>query len=651
MTGPRAGREPGPEAYGRVRDRPSEARALTAAQAVSVAAVVWIAAVIAPGPVPTIHPAVAVIAVAAAVAVRRPLPVVLAAGLVAAVSAQRAEARFVPVEAGPWSGPVALVDEAEPLGWGRRAVVRLPDGRRVQAVAFGPAGHRLAAAGVGDRLDVTGRLQPLAPSSWTRSRHLLGELVVREVSPRSGPGPGRAVVEWVRGRITAGAEPLAPDQRALYLGLVVGEDRDQAPAQRARFRAAGMSHLLAVSGQNVAFVLAVVAPALSLIGRRSRLVVTGLVLVGFALATRLEPSVLRATTMAGLSAWAAATGREAEGLRPLAAAVALLIVADPFLVHAVGFQLSVAASAAIVVGVPPLSDRLPVPTWLRPALAVTVAAQIGVSPLLVHRFGSVPVAAVPANLVAGPAAGLVMVWGLTVGVVAGLAPAPVDGWLQAPVRVPLWWLDAVAGWALRLPLPVLGGRSLLIGTAVGAVLGLGWVVARSRRHGVGPGAPDRTHHHGELGRPGAGGIRVAGLAVTVLAVAALALAAPAAPLQPGALDGGGLWYPSGPDGERPSVLVVSADADRRLLDALVEARIDRVDLVVAVAGHGPGAQLARAVTDLVATGRLVGPPQHRIVGAHRVTGPLTVTTGHHVLLIEPSSPSRLTVEIDAGSGP
>ncbi len=592
---------------------------------VALAAAAWVGAMAArPLPLPLSVPGGAALVVLACVVAlalwaRRPWLLIAAVGLLASHQGFRSEAVFVPVDAGPFGGEVTVLDEADRLGRGWRLPVRLPDGRRVQAIAFGPDGGRLSALGAGTRVTVEGRLSPVAASSWTRSTHLLGELAVADVGAHRPPGGARGLVERVRTVILAGADPLPRSQQPLYTGLVVGEDRLQSDAQRARFRAAGLSHLLAVSGQNVAFVLAVAAVPLAQLSRRARLVALLAVLVAFAVATRGEPSVLRATAMAGLSTWATFTGRAASGVIPLGLTVTGLLLIDPFLAWSVGFRLSVAASAAIVVIGPVLVDRLPGPAALRPAVAVTLAAQVGVAPLLIHHFDRVPLASIPANLAAGTAAGLVMVWGLTVGPVAGQLPAPVDGWCQLPVSALLWWLDAVARWAVRLPLPTVGGPGLVAlgGLSLLAWLGRGWC------------PPGRWR------RVGAGG------AIAVL-VALAVTTAPSAPTAPMELVGGGRWYP-GTEGR--SVLVVAGDADRRLLESVLEHRITGIGVVVAESGSGPAGSVAVSVTEVTTTGRLLAPAQHRLPGAHRLIADHHLDTGRHRLRVEVVDETLEVIEV------
>ena len=82
-----------------------------------------------------------------------------------------------------------------------------------------------------------------------------------------------------------------------------------------------------------------------------------------------------------------------------------LLIVDPVLVRSVGFLLSVGACCGIALWAAPLAARLPGPRIVAEPLAVTIAAQVGVAPVLIPVFGGLPVAAIPANLLAIPAAG------------------------------------------------------------------------------------------------------------------------------------------------------------------------------------------------------------------------------------------------------
>jgi competence protein ComEC len=211
----------------------------------------------------------------------------------------------------------------------------------------------------------------------------------------------------------------------------------------AAYRDSGLSHLLAVSGENVAFVLALGAPVLRRLRLGGRTAVALAIVVVFAAMTRFEPSVLRASAMAAITLLATLGGRPVSSLRVLAYAAVGLLLADPFLVHSVGFALSCGASAGIALLSAPLRTRLRGPAWVRDPLAVSLAAQAGVTPVLLATFGTVPLVTPVANLLAAPAAEAVGVYGMLASAAGGIAP-PLAPLLQQPTAALIAWISAVA---------------------------------------------------------------------------------------------------------------------------------------------------------------------------------------------------------------
>jgi competence protein ComEC len=226
--------------------------------------------------------------------------------------------------------------------------------------------------------------------------------------------------------------------------------------------------------------MALAGPVLRRLGLRSRYVATLGLVAWFALLTRFEPSVLRAAAMAAVAATSVVLARPASTIRILALAVAAMTLVDPLLVWSVGWWLSVGATAGIALLGAPLSARLPGPRVLRDAVAVTIAAQVGVAPVLVSAFGGVPIASVPANVLAVPVAGPLMVWGLPAGVLAGLAPGLAPA-LHLPTRLGVRWIALVARVGAAAPIGDVGVVPLLaIGRAIGAGVGVGAVMRRRR---------------------------------------------------------------------------------------------------------------------------------------------------------------------------
>jgi competence protein ComEC len=251
----------------------------------------------------------------------------------------------------------------------------------------------------------------------------------------------------IRGLLSAGAASLAPQHRALFEGIVLGDDRRQDDLTRFTFQSSGLSHLLVVSGSNVAFVLVAARPLTRRVPLRWRWTAIGALLLLFGTVVRWEPSVCRALAMAAAATIADQMGRRVAAVRTLLLAVVLLLCFDPLMVRSVGFQLSVAATAGLAVGARPIAERLGGPTWLVEPLAVVLAAQAGCLPLLVAYFGLVPAAGLLVNLVAVPIAGWVMVWGVTAGLAAGVLAAPlpaVAAVVHAPTSLMVAALDRIA---------------------------------------------------------------------------------------------------------------------------------------------------------------------------------------------------------------
>jgi len=394
--------------------------------------------------------------VVTAFVVRR--PALLCLGAVALVSALggRALSGLDGVDSGPLVGELTLLTDPTPSFAGVRADARW-GGRRIELRADGPSADALRARLAGERVTVRGEIGPIERDApWLVARHVSGRVRVFAVESWRPGGAVSRTANALRRTLERGAASLSPTSRSLYTGLVIGDDRAQPATLADDFRGAGLTHLLAVSGQNVAFVLAAVGPILRRLRLWPRLAVTIGVIAMFGVVTRFEPSVLRAAAMATLATTFVTIGGPVSRLRVLALSVTALLVVDPLLVRSIGFQLSAAATGAIVLLAPRLVAVLPGPAAVREALSVTIAAQLGVAPALLVVFGPLPVASVAANLLAVPVAGMVMVWGLTGGLLAGVIGGDVAAVLHVATRLALMWVAEVAQRAAALPLGHLG---------------------------------------------------------------------------------------------------------------------------------------------------------------------------------------------------
>jgi competence protein ComEC len=385
---------------------------------------------------------------------------------------------------------LARVDSARLVsaeGRGAREAGFVPVHRTVLVDAEGDAVGRVAVLAAGDGVVLRGWLGPLEGfDERFRWHHVVATMAASDLLDASGPAsPLADVANRARGLVLRGTDGLPATERALVAGFLLGDTRDLPDGVIERFRAAGLSHLLAVSGANVAFVLALAGPGLRLLPRTARLAAALAVLVVFGAMTRWEPSVLRACAMAAIAVVAVYVGRPAQAVRLLALAVTALLLLDPFLVHSVGFLLSVGASLGIALLVVPIARRLRGPRWLRDSLATTAAAQIGVAPVLIPVFGSIPLVAIPANLLAVPLVGPLTMWGLAGGTLAGVLHTrvpPAAAALQWPTRV---LADAVLGLAdaaARIPVavgPVSGGIiAVIIALIIGRIIAVRFAARR-----------------------------------------------------------------------------------------------------------------------------------------------------------------------------
>ncbi|HTY73824.1 MAG TPA: ComEC/Rec2 family competence protein [Actinomycetes bacterium] len=309
------------------------------------------------------------------------------------------------------------------------------------------------------------------------------------VTARGPPGRvGRAsLLQRVAGELRAGlrraARGLPPDERGLLPGLVDGDTSGLPPGLVADCRTTGLTHLVAVSGTNVAFVAAAGLFAARWAGLRARAVpAAGLAsMVFFVVLARPEPSVLRATVTGTVGVLAMVRGGRRTGVASLLAAVVVLLLLDPPLGRSYGFALSVLATGGLLVLAPgwrrTLAGWLPGP--VADALAVSAAAQLMCAPLLVLLSGTVSLVAVPANLLAAPAVAPATVLGVVTALLALPCP-PLAAVAAHLAALPVAWIVLVARLGARAPYATLPWSRSWQGAVLLALLTLAALVLAPR---------------------------------------------------------------------------------------------------------------------------------------------------------------------------
>ena len=304
----------------------------------------------------------------------------------------------------------------------------------------------------------------------------------RQVGRRGGlQGLGDRLRDRIERAVSRGTGGV---RRALVLGVVLGEDEGLPDRVRQDFRASGLAHLLAVSGQNVAFLAGGIAGACWLlrVPRAATELVTVAVIFTYVFAVGWQPSVVRAGVAGALAslAWLAARPRDRWHFLALGALV--LLAWMPTTLLEPGFQLSFAAVAAIFVGLPRarrVLEGYPVPRVAVDPLAVAVVCGLATAPLVLLHFDRAPVYTVPANLLAFAPMPLVLSLGLLAAVVEPVSPGAAAalawgaGWAAA-------WIELVARLVASLPAAQIGSRTALVAVLLALAAGAGARHLRAR---------------------------------------------------------------------------------------------------------------------------------------------------------------------------
>jgi len=304
------------------------------------------------------------------------------------------------------------------------------------------------------------------------------------VAERAPPGAVLRATHALRSALLDVTDPLSPQARGLVPGVAVGDTSRVPDDVSEAMRVTSLTHVTAVSGGHFAIVVAMLTAlcALARAPRGVRVAVVAAAAVAFVLLVRPEPSVLRAAWTCAVALLALALGRPSSGAPALAAAATALLVVDPWLARSYGFVLSCAATAGLVLLAGPLARRL-APWTGRPAafaLAVPWAAQAACGPVLLLLDPHVPLASVPANLLATPALVPATVLGLVATLLAPWAPglALPAAWLAG---LATGWIAGVARWFAAVPgarLPWPSGLAGVVALALLTVAGLALVLRR-----------------------------------------------------------------------------------------------------------------------------------------------------------------------------
>lgn len=226
-----------------------------------------------------------------------------------------------------------------------------------------------------------------------------------------------------------------PEQEAsVVAGMLIGYTQEMPESMEESFRRAGLSHIMAVSGANLAFLLMPFIWLLKRLGLNPRWasVIALPVMLLYVFATGMEASVMRAAVMAGIMLLGMMIWRQTDFFCSISASVLVILLSNTFMLFDTGFILSHIAVLSLVVFYKPVFDRMPakIPKTIRDTLAGTIAAQIGVIPVIAGTFNTFSAVSLLSNLAVVPITGLL----------TGLAAALAVLWhVFRPVCTVLGW--------------------------------------------------------------------------------------------------------------------------------------------------------------------------------------------------------------------
>jgi len=376
-----------------------------------------------------------------------------------------------PTRAASLVGRIAIMtgrvaDDSRPSAGGGEVLVE-PDQVVIGASPVSGIGNLMvrwrgpALAGFGQRVQATGKLTlPRDLPTFDRRAYLAQRQVYLELQTTSfdvltdGSGPA-ALPSWLRARYTAALDDALPaPHAAVLLGVVLGIRQGIPPALQNALIATGLVHLLVLSGLKVAIFARIVQAALQpALGRFATWPALGLIAI-YAMVGGATPAAVRAAAMGGLAIAATRLGRPTHVWTSLAVTAAAMLGWHPDLAWDVGFQLSFAGTAAIILLTPGIERRLTfMPRVLREPFAVTCAAQVGTLPMMATDFHVLSPVAPLANALVIPILPALVICGLMLGAlslqpeVAHLAAIPITGLLA--------FLEQVAYLLARVPAAVI----------------------------------------------------------------------------------------------------------------------------------------------------------------------------------------------------
>ena len=325
--------------------------------------------------------------------------------------------------------------------------------------------------GSGDRIAISTEIgvpedfEGFAYREYLARQGITGIARPRGVEVVADPSPGVAVVlSGLRRGLLDGLNDVVPEpEAALGGGILLGVRSSIAPEISDAFAVAGLTHVVAISGWNIAIVAAIVMALVRPLGRRpgGRWMTAGTattVIAGYVVLTGASPSVVRAALMAGAMLVGRLAGTRAHATSALWLAALVMLLAAPAVLWDVGFQLSLLATAGLIWYGGAIESRLRAwPGWIREPVALTLAAQLTTLPVVVANFERLSLIAPLSNVLVVPVVPMAML-ASALAAVGGMVAGAVDG----PVGNAIGWFCGGAAWLVLRVMITIGDATAAV---------------------------------------------------------------------------------------------------------------------------------------------------------------------------------------------
>lgn len=224
---------------------------------------------------------------------------------------------------------------------------------------------------------------------------------------------GKAIENQIRKKIKT------KEHQDILLGILLGNDEGIESKTKQNFIGSNLSHILAVSGMHVAYVIAITSCILTVlkIGKKKTQIITILLLIFFMLLTNNTPSVRRACTMAILSIIAILIGRKSDNINNMAVSLLIILIQNPFYILNTGLILSYTATLGIILLLAKEKEEEIKPLQkIKKLIQVSISAYIAILPVNMLLFRTISLTFIFSNILISFIIGIIIMLGFIISI-------------------------------------------------------------------------------------------------------------------------------------------------------------------------------------------------------------------------------------------